>query len=302
MTPCEFLQSLCAIVSNRHALITTSPPPLISLQRVKNNLIKQYFARFAEGHFEPNGKLSYMYPLDRFSKCHRSITGVDIVKENMCEPKGSSPELVNSNLAIVNGIQEISNRLLVSLSETPCQSHDDVDDALSMLSSLKSYIQSMPTMVSPSNQTEGVIPLLAKLYRFHVKINAMLTTRKSNQEHKQQIRFSLGQIVKHKLYGFRGVVVAWDPKPRMDVTNWDGLTHIERPEEKPFYHVVPDTNDCIRAFGGPRQFRYVCQENLELSPVDDTQLDLEAHLDSEDWKWRSEEGKYIPSSEMKVSS
>ncbi len=269
---------------------------------MKNNLVKQYFTKFAGGHFEPNVKLSYMYPLDRFSNRSRAIAGSDSVqKTREVELKCASLALMTSTSAITRGMQVISNRLLSPFSELSHQSDKDIDGSISLLSSLKSCIQSMPAS-EDSPKHESAIPLLAKLYHFHVKINSMLATRKSNQEHKHRIHFALGQVVKHKQFGFRGVIIAWDPKPRMDVTNWDGLTDIERPQEKPFFHILPDVNDCISAFGGPRHFRYVCQDNLELGPIEKTQLDLEMHLDSEEWKWMSEEGRYIPSSEMKVSS
>lgn len=302
-THCKcFASSLICPRTCRNPLITLLLSSLISLQRVKNSLIKQYFTKFAGGHFEPNNKLAYMYPLDQFSICSRALAGLDIVKETRGVESRETPELMKAKMDIARGMQEISNRLLLSLSDIDRQSHEDVEGAQSLLSSLKSFILSMSTTdVSPSQKSEEAIPLLAKLYHFHVKINAMLATRKSNQEHKEHIHFSLGQIVRHKLYGFRGVIVAWDPKPRMDVSNWDGLAGIERPQEKPFYHVYPDVNDCISVFGGPRHFRYVCQENLELSPVEETPLDLEVHLDPEEWKWLCDEGRYLPSSEMKVS-
>ncbi len=266
---------------------------------MKNNLVKQYFTKFVGGHFEPNVKLAYMYPSDRFS-----IFGLDSVqKTREVEFTGASLELVNSTSSITRGMQEISSRLRSPFSEISHQFDKDIDGSVSLLSSLKSYVQSLPTSEGLLSQKyERAIPLLAKLYHFHVKINSMLATRKSNQEHKHRIHFSLGQIVKHKQFGFRGVIIAWDPKPRMDVTNWDGLTDIECPQEKPFFHVLPDVNDCISTFGGSRHFRYVCQDNLELGPIEKTQLDLEMHLDSEEWKWMSEEGRYIPPSELKVSS
>jgi hemimethylated DNA binding protein len=302
-TDCKcFASSLICPRTCRNPLITLLLSSLISLQRVKNSLIKQYFTKFAGGHFEPNNKLAYMYPLDQFSICSRALAGLDIVKETRGVESRETPELMKAKMDIARGMQEISNRLLLPLSEASCQPHEDVNGTPTLLSSLKSYILSMPTRdVAPSQNSEGAIPLLAKLYHFHVKINAMLATRKSNQVHKEHIHYSLGQIVRHKLYGFRGVIVAWDPKPRMDVSNWDGLAGIERPQEKPFYHVYPDVNDCISVFGGPRHFRYVCQENLELSPVEETPLDVEVHLDPEEWKWLSDEGRYLPSSEMKVS-
>jgi tetratricopeptide (TPR) repeat protein len=55
----------------------------------------------------------------------------------------------------------------------------------------------------------------------------------------------------------------------------------------PFYHVIPDPYDCLRAFGGDRGLRYVCQENLQeisAAAADDhssTNIDVEL----EDWEW-----------------
>ena len=79
------------------------------------------------------------------------------------------------------------------------------------------------------------------------------------------------------------------------------LAHIERPQEKPFYHVYPDLNDCISAFDGPRSFRYVCQDNLELSLNNNKHLDFEMTLDPDEWKWVGDSGSYIPSIGMRVS-
>jgi hypothetical protein len=87
----------------------------------------------------------------------------------------------------------------------------------------------------------------------------------------------------------------------MDVSNWDGLADVENPNEKPFYHIYPDVNDSISAFGSPRSFRYVCQDNLELSHNNNEPLDFEVELDQDEWKWDGDNGKYIPSTYLKVS-
>ena len=271
---------------------------LTSLQRIENNLIKQYFTKFEGGYFVPNKMVSYVYPLDRYSECNFGVvqgTGTDKV-----EPKDSSSELTRSRLAITEGIRFISRGLVLSLSESMGQEQVIHDESMLLISSLMSSAESMAVEVE-SNSDRTVFVSLAKLYAFYVKINSMLWTRHVNMQHKQNIEFSLGQVVKHKIYGFRGLVLAWDSKPRMDVSNWDGLAHIERPQEKPFYHVYPDVNDCISAFGGPRSFRYVCQDNLELSLNNDKPLDFEMTLDPDEWKWVGDSGSYIPSIEMRVS-
>lgn len=277
--------------------------PSISLQRVHNSLIKNYFKSFdARGHFVPDSILSYVYPLDQFSQCNfGDKTGsVGTEKDGADEPK-ASPELEQSLAAINKGVKEIGRRLLVPLSELNMQQHGTGDDALSMVSSLSSEIQKMSMESTPAQDNISATTSLEKLYNFHVKINALLWTRTTNKQHKDNIKYSLGQIVKHKVYGFRGMVGAWDAKPKMDVSNWDGLRDIVNPQEKPFYHLYADVNDCIQAFGGPRNYRYVCQDNLELNQQNE-KLEFDVDLDPEEWKWDGEQGVYIPSAEMKVSS
>lgn len=241
-----------------------------------------------DGNFQPNNILSYMYPLDRFSTCKSASV---------------SEELEASNFSIAKGVEEISRRLLIPLLEFPSVKvlGDDEDDLLKFIASLISGVQSMSIESTSSHNNKSVS--LTKLYHFHVKINALLWTRKANQKHKQNIHFSLGQVVKHRLYGFRGIVGAWDSKPRWDVSGWDGLRNVNNPNEKPFYHIYPDINDCIDAFGEPRNFRYVCQENLEPIHENDAgpiELDTDSsHFD--EWSWDAERKRYCPSVEMKVS-
>ena len=158
---------------------------------------------------------------------------------------------------------------------------------------------STQTKIDEDQPTLSLYASISALYHFHVKINSLLWSRKIHLEHKPNIKFSLGQIVSHKIYGYRGVIIAWDHKPHVDVTNWDGLQHVDNPQNQPFYHIRPDENDCIRAFGGPRSFRYVCQDNLELCEATGLQVD---DLNPREWKWDKEKGCYIPSDEMKVCS
>ncbi|KAL9190868.1 hypothetical protein ACHAXT_000574 [Thalassiosira profunda] len=256
------------------------------LQRIYNSVLDQYFTRFQRGHYVPNRILSYMYPLDRYSE---GEYGVDTASDKDERDENATAEIDKSQEAILKGVEEIGRRLLVPLSDND----KEMAGSSSLISSLASSVQSMAS----ANKPLTVVSSLADFQHLLVKINALLWTRKANKGH-NNINFSLGQTVKHKKYGFRGVVVAWDPKPKFDVSNWDGLQGIENPQEKPFYHIHPDVNDCVRAFGGPRHSRYVCQDNL--SPYDETQpLQFEMDLDSEQFKWDAAQGRYLPSEEMK---
>jgi len=258
------------------------------LQRIHNALIKKYFESYRDGHFEPNNILSYMYPLDEYSH-YKLINDCD---EDDEVESGMSSELEKSSTAITQGVQEISRLLLVPLLSSELfqeQKEGDVDDASRLLASLRSDVLSMSVEDSP-------ISMLAKLYHLRVKINALLYSRSANQKRRQEhnIQYKLGDIVRHKIYGFRGVVSEFDATPRWDVSNWDGLTHIENPNQKPFYAIYPDTNDCIQSFGSPRNWRYVCQDNLELCPQDKP-----LELEFDEWIFNEDKGSYTPTVEMK---
>jgi heat shock protein HspQ len=138
-----------------------------------------------------------------------------------------------------------------------------------------------------------------RLMKFHLddlgeigsEIGVHLWRRRTLRESQRKARFGLGEVVRHKKYGFRGVIVAWDPQPVYEVTHWDGLQHIDRPEQYPFYHVIPDPSDTVAAFGLERPWRYVCEENLESCPKGDRRIDVDLEPD---WTYDSELGSYVP--------
>ena len=150
----------------------------------------------------PNNALKYMYPMDRF--CHDNTAADDVNLEEEAISVESKPpvEQDKSSLAIVKGINEIGRRLLLPL-EANGQEKGTGGDISALKSSLLS--QSYAMMVDSNAQQA-----MAKLYHLHVKIKAMLWMRKVNQQHIKNINFSLGDIVTHKIYGFRGMIAAWE--------------------------------------------------------------------------------------------
>ena len=83
--------------------------------------------------------------------------------------------------------------------------------------------------------------------------------------------FSIGDIVKHRLYPFRGVIV--DVDPEFDNTDewYDAIPEEVRPEkEQPFYHLLAENSDSYYA-------AYVSQQNLltdkENGPVSHPDVD-----------------------------
>ena len=76
-----------------------------------------------------------------------------------------------------------------------------------------------------------------------------------------QVKFRVGQVIKHKKWGYRGVVVGWDEFTQAP-ESWIKQMHgPDRPEwrKQPNYSVLVDTRDRQGA-----QITYVVQENMEV--------------------------------------
>lgn len=254
------------------------------LQRIHNHLVKQYFDRFHRSHFVPNRLLSFTYPLDDYSS--------EFESENL-------PELAQASAAIVRGSLRIIESIISIISDHI--GDDEEYDELALLSTLLIDLKRNTAAIEDtSDENEAAMLAIKWMYSFHVRVTAMQWARRVNKRVKPKIEYSLGQIVRHKLYGFRGVIVGFDEKPRIDVSNWDGLQGVEDASEKPFYHIRPDINDCTKAFGGPRDFRYCCEDNLEfISSYTGGPLELATDLNEAEWRWDPATASYTPSQELK---
>ncbi len=91
-----------------------------------------------------------------------------------------------------------------------------------------------------------------------------LNERRADHLDREGIRFCIGQVCQHKKFGYRGIVFQWDHRPVSDaVSTFEGVIGTPRGSNQPFYHILPDFNDAIAFFGGVRDVRYVCEDNLE---------------------------------------
>ncbi len=88
----------------------------------------------------------------------------------------------------------------------------------------------------------------------------------------QQAKFSVGQIVRHRLFNFRGVIFDVDPV-FSNSEEWYQAIPAERrpPKDQPFYHLYAQN-----ATGGPYE-AYVSEQNLvadaEHGPVQHPMID-----------------------------
>lgn len=78
------------------------------------------------------------------------------------------------------------------------------------------------------------------------------------------VSFRVGQLIRHRRYAYRGVIVGWDTECRAS-EEWVeqmGVARLAGGRAQPFYHVLPDPAD------RPGQVQtYVAQENIELEAL-----------------------------------
>lgn len=51
------------------------------------------------------------------------------------------------------------------------------------------------------------------------------------------VLYRIGQVIKHKQFGYRGICTGYDLRPTTDATNWEGVKGLSLGQEQPFYRV-----------------------------------------------------------------
>jgi len=72
----------------------------------------------------------------------------------------------------------------------------------------------------------------------------------------REAKFSVGQIVQHKLFGYRGLIFDVDPEFSNDEEWYEQMARTRPPKDKPWYHVLVD---------GAEHVTYVAERNLEVA-------------------------------------
>jgi len=68
-----------------------------------------------------------------------------------------------------------------------------------------------------------------------------------------KVKFSIGELIKHRLFGYRGVVVDVDSHFQSSDEWYEMMAKSRPPKDKPWYHVLVDGRD---------QSTYVAERNL----------------------------------------
>jgi heat shock protein HspQ len=103
-------------------------------------------------------------------------------------------------------------------------------------------------------------------------------------EKMRNAKYKIGQVVKHRLYPFRGVIFDIDPEFNNTEEWWQAIPAEIRPrKDQPFYHLFAENSDT-------EYIAYVSEQNL----VPDTSDTPIRHPDVADVFERDENGSYRP--------
>jgi heat shock protein HspQ len=93
-------------------------------------------------------------------------------------------------------------------------------------------------------------------------------------------RFSIGDLVRHQRFNYRGVIVDIDPTFQLTQEWYDAVASSRPPKDKPWYHVLVD---------GAAHTTYVAERHLE----GDENAEPISHPMLEQFFSRFEEGRYV---------
>ncbi len=79
----------------------------------------------------------------------------------------------------------------------------------------------------------------------------------------KSVKFQLGQVVRHKMFAFRGVIFDVDPEFANSEAWWESIPEDVRPSrDQPFYHLLAENEQSSYV-------AYVSQQNLEIDDSGD---------------------------------
>ncbi|MEQ9638806.1 MAG: heat shock protein HspQ [Alphaproteobacteria bacterium] len=95
-----------------------------------------------------------------------------------------------------------------------------------------------------------------------------------------QAQFAIGQVIRHKLFGYRGVIFDVDPVFSGSDEWYQRMARSRPPKDRPWYHVL--VHDAVHT-------TYVAEQNLDL---DDTGEPI-VHPQVQDFFEALDDGRYL---------
>ena len=101
-----------------------------------------------------------------------------------------------------------------------------------------------------------------------------------------EAKFPIGQPVRHRIFGFRGVVFDVDPEFANTEEWYESIPEDVRPrKDQPFYHLFAENNDDKSPY-----IAYVSEQNLVPDDSDEPPI---RHPDMDDYFERADGGRYV---------
>lgn len=95
---------------------------------------------------------------------------------------------------------------------------------------------------------------------YHRVVEEMRRTRREKSQIVDAVKYKIGQVFRHKKYGYKGIIYGFDETCQRD-EEWMRQMGVRNPD-MPFYYALPDEMDSTRFFGGFRLSKYVAEENI----------------------------------------
>jgi hypothetical protein len=135
----------------------------------------------------------------------------------------------------IPGIPEISLRPHIPSSSSLPTVHDELSSMAKRLTHVK------PRLAQGDDTSDTVFDYLREVETAsQTYSNFKLIREASIDREGAGVLYSIGQVFRHKKFGYRGVVYGWTALPQVDVSQWDGVQGLTRGIEQPFYFMLPD--------------------------------------------------------------
>ena len=118
--------------------------------------------------------------------------------------------------------------------------------------------------VEVEQQLDGAFACLRIMGDFQEEVVGLVERRTANAD-RRGIAFQIGQVLRHRKYGYRAAIFGWERRPQVDVSGWDGVQGLPSGPDQPFYRALPDMGDCVELLGGPRGVRCVARPPAPLA-------------------------------------
>eukprot|EP00462_Mataza_sp_D1_P013169 CAMPEP_0175157582 /NCGR_PEP_ID=MMETSP0087-20121206/22292_1 /TAXON_ID=136419 /ORGANISM="Unknown Unknown, Strain D1" /LENGTH=771 /DNA_ID=CAMNT_0016445227 /DNA_START=27 /DNA_END=2339 /DNA_ORIENTATION=- len=251
------------------------------LRRINHPFVWKVFNRFDTSamEFQPNSDVAFLYPADA-NHIHENklLRAIRAAADHPLVPSQPPPvplaeEVLQNVCASVRAIGLVLTRQVVDFLDQAHRQQLVSPMAKGLLELSQAIVEvddeDRSNRLYPSEVSFQCYAGVAALLKLVGTLESLTALRAEYLAHYTEYKFRVGQVVRHKLYNYRAVVVNIHYRPAIDVSHWPAVSHVPRKSEQPFYMLIPDQTDCHRVFDGPRAEKYVAEDNLEeVHPAD----------------------------------